>query len=83
MDMIGSISYSNENSTCFNPYRTDFNMLRSPLPPQAPTIREEMETAAFDAMMEEGLSQAQAGQGVPLNEAFNLLHKQLEYVDVE
>ncbi len=43
--------------------------------PSAPISRDEMDTAAFDAMMEEGLSQAKAGHGYSLDEAFNLLHK--------
>ena len=43
--------------------------------PQAPMARDEMNAAAFDAMMEEGLAQARAGQGFPLDEAFDLLHK--------
>ena len=30
--------------------------------------RDEMDTAAFDAMMEEGLAQAKAGQRLPLGE---------------
>ena len=43
--------------------------------PHVPVARDEMGTAAFDAMMSEGLAQAKAGQGLPLNEAFSLLHK--------
>lgn len=43
--------------------------------PQAPMARDEMDTVAFDAMMEQGLTQAKAGQGLPLDEAFSLLHK--------
>ena len=43
--------------------------------PSAPTARDEMDTATFNAMMEEGLSQAKAGQGYSLDEAFDLLHK--------
>lgn len=43
--------------------------------PSAPIARDEMDTAAFDAMMNEGLAQAKAGQGLPLEEAFNLLRK--------
>lgn len=38
------------------------------LPQQAPMARDEMDTAAFDAMMEEGLAQAKAGQRLPLGE---------------
>ena len=43
--------------------------------PDTPMARGEMSTAAFDAMMSERLAQAKAGQGLPLEEAFNLLHK--------
>lgn len=43
--------------------------------PNTPVARDEMDTAAFDAMMEEGLVQAKAGQGLPLAEAFDLLRK--------
>ncbi len=43
--------------------------------PSAPIARDEMDTATFNAMMEEGLSQAKAGQGYSLDEAFDLLHK--------
>lgn len=42
--------------------------------PNAPAAREEMSTETFDAMMSEGLAQAKAGQGFPLDEVFNLLH---------
>lgn len=45
--------------------------------PNAPTARDEMDAAAFDAMMGEGLAQAKAGQGVPLNDAFSLLYKSM------
>ena len=39
------------------------------LPPQqAPMAHDEMDTSAFDAMMEEGLAQAKAGRGLPLGE---------------
>ena len=37
------------------------------------TARDEMSKAEFDAMMEEGLAQAQAGQGVTLDECFRHL----------
>lgn len=37
--------------------------------------RDEMDTAAFDALMGESLVQAKAGQGLPLDEAFCLLRK--------
>lgn len=43
--------------------------------PSAPIARDEMDTAAFNVMMEEGLSQAKAGHGHSLDEAFDLLHK--------
>ena len=43
--------------------------------PNAPIARDEMDAAAFDAMMGEGLAQAKAGQGVSLNDAFSLLYK--------
>lgn len=43
--------------------------------PDAPAARDEMDTAAFDAMMGEGLAQAKAEQGLSLDEAFGLLHK--------
>ena len=43
--------------------------------PSTPIARDEMDATAFDAMMSEGLAQAKAGQGLPLEEAFNLLHK--------
>ena len=40
----------------------------------APVARDEMDTAAFNAMMDESLAQAKAGQGLSLDEAFSLLH---------
>ena len=43
--------------------------------PDAPVARDEMDAAVFDTMMGEGLAQAQAGQGLPLNDAFSLLYK--------
>ncbi len=43
--------------------------------PSSPIARDEMDTATFNAMMEEGLSQAKAGHGYSLDEAFDLLHK--------
>ena len=43
--------------------------------PHVPVARDEMDTTTFDAMMSEGLAQAKAGQGLPLEEAFSLLHK--------
>lgn len=43
--------------------------------PQAPAARDEMDAAAFDTMMGEGLSQAKAGQGIPLSEVTEQLAK--------
>lgn len=43
--------------------------------PQAPAARDEMDAAAFDAMMGEGLAQAKAGQGIALNEVTEQLAK--------
>ncbi|MBD5085057.1 MAG: type II toxin-antitoxin system RelB/DinJ family antitoxin [Clostridiales bacterium] len=43
--------------------------------PNAPIARDEMNTAAFDAMMSEGLAQAKAGQGLSLEDSFSLLYK--------
>lgn len=43
--------------------------------PSAPIARDEMDTVVFNAMMEEGLSQAKAGQGLPLDEAVKQLAK--------
>lgn len=43
--------------------------------PHVPVARDEMDMATFDAMMSEGLAQAKAGQGFPLDEAFSLLRK--------
>ncbi len=43
--------------------------------PAAPLARDEMDAAAFSAMMEEGLSQAKAGKGVSLTEAFAALEQ--------
>ena len=43
--------------------------------PSAPIAHDEMDATAFNAMMEEGLSQAKAGHGHSLDEAFDLLHK--------
>ena len=45
--------------------------------PAVPLARNEMDTAAFDAMMENGLEQAKAGRGVSLNEAFAELERSL------
>jgi len=43
--------------------------------PSAPIARDEMDSAAFDAMMEAGLAQARAGQGLSLDEATKQLAK--------
>lgn len=43
--------------------------------PNTPMARDEMDTADFDAMMTEGLAQAKAGQGLPLEEAVQQLAK--------
>ncbi len=43
--------------------------------PSAPIARDEMDAATFNAMIEEGLSQAKVGHGYSLEEAFDLLHK--------
>lgn len=41
--------------------------------PTVPKARDEMSKAEFDAMMETGFAQAQAGQGVTLDECFRQL----------
>ena len=68
-------------STVINMLYKQIIMTRSiPFPltlPQAPVARDQMDSTAFDAMMEEGLSQAKAGQGIPLDEAFQLLRKDM------
>lgn len=43
--------------------------------PAAPAARDEMDAAAFNAMMEQGFSQAKAGQGVSLEDAFSALER--------
>ncbi len=43
--------------------------------PAAPVARDEMGEAEFNAMMEKGLSQAKAGQGMPLDDAFSALER--------
>ena len=43
--------------------------------PAAPLARDEIDTAAFNAMMAEGLNQAKAGKGVSLDEAFIALEQ--------
>jgi addiction module RelB/DinJ family antitoxin len=45
--------------------------------PSTPVARDEMDTAAFDAMMQQGLNEAKAGQGVALDEAFTYLRKSI------
>lgn len=39
------------------------------------TARDTMTTKQFDAMMEKGLSQAKAGQGMDLEDAFSAINK--------
>lgn len=41
--------------------------------PTAPTARDELSENEFDAMMEAGLAQAQAGQGISLDACFRQL----------
>ena len=43
--------------------------------PSAPAARDEMDAAAFNAMMEQGFSQAKAGQGVSLEDAISALER--------
>lgn len=43
--------------------------------PAAPLARDEMDTATFNAMIEEGLNQAKAGKGASLEEAFVALEQ--------
>ena len=43
--------------------------------PAVPAARDEMNEASFHAMMEKGLTQAKAGQGVSLEEAFSALER--------
>ena len=66
-------------STVINMLYKQIIMTRSiPFPlsvPNAPIARDEMDIAAFDAMMGEGLAQAKAGQGLPLGDAFSILYK--------
>lgn len=66
-------------STVINMLYKQIIMTRSiPFPlslSHVPVARDEMDTAAFDAMMREGLAQAKAGQGLSLDEAFSLLRK--------
>ena len=64
-------------STVINMLYKQIIMTRSiPFPlsvPAAPLARDEIDAAAFNAMMEEGFNQAKAGQGLPLDEAFSVL----------
>lgn len=43
--------------------------------PSAPLARDEMNENAFNAMMEKGLAQAKAGQGISLEDAFSALER--------
>ena len=43
--------------------------------PAAPLARDEMDTATFNSMMEEGMNQAKADRGVSLEEAFAALEQ--------
>ena len=49
---------------------TDYLLGRVDGPSAMPIARDEMSVGEFDSMMEAGLAQAQAGQGVLLEEAF-------------
>ena len=64
-------------STVINMLYRQIIMTRSiPFPlsvPAAPLARDEMDAAAFNAMMEEGFNQAKAGQGLPIDEVFSVL----------
>ena len=68
-------------STVINMLYKQIIMTRSiPFPlsvPNMPIARDEMDKATFDAMMSEGLAQAKAGQGLPLDEAFDELYKEV------
>ena len=46
--------------------------------PTAPISAEEMSREQFDAMMEKGLADAKAGNGVPLSDAFSALRSGIE-----
>ena len=58
-----------------------FSMTRSiPFSLSVPSVsiaRDEMDTVAFDAMRSEGLVQAKAEQGDPVDDAFNLLQEDI------
>lgn len=64
-------------STVINMLYRQIIMTRSiPFPlavPMAPKARDEMDAAAFNAMMEESMAQAKTGKGVELNDAFAAL----------
>ena len=63
-------------STVINMLYKQIILTRSiPFALSVPSARDEMDTATFNTMMEEGLSQARAGHGYSLDEAFNLLHE--------
>lgn len=66
-------------STVINMLYKQIIMTRSiPFPlslPQVPMARDEMDTEAFDTMMEVGLTQARTGQGLSLDEATKQLAK--------
>lgn len=66
-------------STVINMLYKQIIMTRSiPFPltvSNVPVARDEMDEAAFNKMMSEGLAQAKAGQGLSMGEAFRLLHE--------
>ena len=43
--------------------------------PAVPIARDEMDAAAFHGMLEKGMSQAKAGQGMALDDAFAALER--------
>ena len=45
--------------------------------PSVPVARDEMDAYAFDTMMEKGLKQAKAGQGMSLEDAFAELERRV------
>ncbi len=66
-------------STVINMLYKQIIMTRSiPFPlsiPSAPVARDEMDNHAFNTMMEQGLSQAKAGRGSSLDDAFTVLER--------
>lgn len=64
-------------STVINMLYKQIIMTRSiPFPltvPAVPIARDEMNETSFNTMMEKGLSQAKAGKGISLEEAFSTL----------